>query len=49
MMNSLLYCRHNSESDSYLHPHAVNRAGQMKKGDKRSTFFYFDESGEKLE
>ena len=29
--------------------HAVNRAGQMKKGDKRSTFFYFDESGEKLE
>jgi len=27
---------------------AVNQVGQTKKGEKKSTFFHFDESGEKL-
>ena len=34
MMNSLLYYRHNSESDSYLHPHLFQRNGDHNTASK---------------
>ena len=34
MMNSQLYYRHNSESDSYLHPHLFPRNGDHNTASK---------------
>ena len=34
MLNSLLYYRHNSESDSYLHPHLFPRNGDHNTASK---------------
>ena len=42
MLNSLLYYRHNSESDSYLHPHLFPRNGDRNTASKRPMCHFGD-------
>ena len=42
MLNSLLYYRHNIESDSYLHPHLFPRNGDHNTASKGSLCHFGD-------